>query len=309
MKEADAPNENERRRHMKKKHGIRRITAFILAVLTLCALAIPSAASPAEEDTFGLPRGSERIPLYVDGTPVMQNSAYLINGLTYVPLRAFCDTFGDEFEISWNGISHTATAVSDTLTLKVQQDAYYITANERCFYTVGKVLNIDGRIYVPVRPMAKAFCLDLVWDGGSRSVYLTSTGETLMSAAQVYSPDDIYWLSRIINAEAGSEPFLGKIAVGNVVLNRVKSPLYPNTIWSVIFDRRYGTQFSPVSYGTIYNAPNADSITAARICLEGYTISDDILFFLNPRIATNFWIVKNCKFEFTIGNHSFYSPR
>ena len=286
---------------------MKRITVFALAVIMLFGSlsGVTASASGAPEARAGW----ERIPLYIDGSPVLSNSAYLINEITYVPLRAFCETFGDEFEISWNGISHTATAVSDTLTLKVNQDALYITANDRCFYTVGKVLNIDGRIYVPVRPMAKAFCLELKWDADSRSVYLKSTGKTLESAAKVYSADDIYWLSRIINAEAGSEPFLGKIAVGNVVLNRVRSPQYPNTIWSVIFDRRYGTQFSPVAFGTIYNTPNYDSIVAARICLEGYSLSNDILFFLNPRIATNFWIVKNCEYEFTIGNHQFYSAK
>jgi len=294
---------------MKNAHSIKKASVFLLAVLILSLTLLGTSASATP--TEGMTRSSsyEQIPLYIDGTPIMRNSAYLIDELTYVPLRAFCEAFGDEFEISWNGISHTATAVSDSLTLKVQQDALYITANERCFYTVGKILNIDGRIYVPIRPMAKAFCLDLKWDGDTRSVYLTSTGKRLASASEVYSADDIYWLSRIINAEAGGEPFLGKMAVGNVVLNRVKSPLYPNTIWSVIFDKRYGTQFSPVSYGTIYNPPNAESIVAARICLEGYTLSGDILFFLNPRIATNFWIVNNCRYEFTIANHRFYSLR
>lgn len=294
---------------MQNRHSIKKASIFLIALFLLSISLLGTAANAASEDAPLARSAYEQIPLYIDGAPVMENSAYLIDGLTYVPLRAFCDTFGDEFEVSWNGISHTATAVSDSLSLKVQQDALYITANERCFYTVGKVLNINGRIYVPIRPMAKAFCLDLWWDGDSRSVYLTSTGRRLADAAEVYSSDDIYWLSRIINAEAGGEPFLGKMAVGNVVLNRVESPLYPNTIWSVIFDKRYGTQFSPVSYGTIYNPPNAESIVAARICLEGYTLSEDILFFLNPRIATNFWIVNNCRYEFTIANHSFYSSK
>lgn len=280
------------------------------ALLSVPLLSFSASAENEAHVTHAISRsvnGREQIPLYIDGKPILANSAYLIDGLTYIPLRAFCDTFSEDIEISWNGISHTATAKADDLLLKVQQDAYYITANERCFYTVGRVLNIDGRIYIPIRPMAKAFCLDLVWDASTRSVYLTSTGKTLESASEVYSADDIYWLSRIINAEAGGEPFKGKIAVGNVVLNRVESPLYPDSIWGVIFDRRYGTQFSPVVYGTIYNPPNAESIVAARICLEGYSLSNDIIFFLNPRIATNFWITQNCRYEFTIGNHKFYS--
>ena len=99
---------------------------------------------------------------------------------------------------------------------------------------------------------------------------------------------------------------LGQIAVGNVVLNRVRSKSYPNTIYGVIFDRKNGTQFSPVALGTIYQKPTASAVIAAKICLEGYTLSNDILFFMNPRIATNNWISKNRPYAFTIGNHRFY---
>lgn len=295
---------------MKKRKQITKLLASLALAALLSVSLLGASVSAASEDY--LPhalRSRERIPIYVDGSPVLEGSAYLIDGITYVPLRAFCDSFGGRFSVSWNGVSHTASAESDTLTLKAQQDSYYITANERCFFTVGKILNIEGRIYVPIRPMAKAFCLDLTWNAESRSVSLTSTGKRLLSAAEVYDAEDIYWLSRIINAEAGGEPFLGKIAVGNVVLNRVRSSQYPSTVKGVIFDRKYGVQFSPVSYGTIYNSPNYDSIVAARICLEGYSLSNDILYFLNPKIATNFWIVNNCKYEFTVGNHKFYSAR
>ena len=116
----------------------------------------------------------------------------------------------------------------------------------------------------------------------------------------------MYWLSRIISAEAKGESFLGQMAVGNVVLNRVAHPSYPNTIYGVIFDRKHGTQFSPVSYGTIYQAPTESAVIAAKICLEGYTLSDEILFFYNPRIASTNWIAQNRPYAFTIGNHRFY---
>ena len=293
-----------------RKHGrIKKLLAVMISTLMLAGSFMGITAAAASDHTPSSLRSRERVPIYVDGSRILEGSAYLIDGITYIPLRAFCDSFGGKFEISWNGISHTATATGNGLSLKAQQDAYYITANERCFFTVGRILNIEGRIYIPIRPMAKAFCLDVTWDGDTRSVYLSTTGKRLLSAAEVYHAEDVYWLSRIINAEAGSEPFLGKIAVGNVVLNRVRSPQYPNTVKGVIFDRKYGVQFSPVSYGTIYNSPNYDSIIAARICLEGYSLSDKVIFFLNPRIATNFWITKNCRYEFTIGNHQFYSEK
>lgn len=119
--------------------------------------------------------------------------------------------------------------------------------------------------------------------------------------------EDLYWLSRIIHAEAQGEPYEGKVAVGNVILNRVKSSLFPNSIKGVVFDKQQGyTQFSPVLDGSIYNTPNSDSINAARDALNGSRPVGDALYFLNPGKSTNFWIVQNRKFMKTIGDHDFY---
>ncbi|WP_205684235.1 cell wall hydrolase [Clostridium formicaceticum] len=119
--------------------------------------------------------------------------------------------------------------------------------------------------------------------------------------------DDIYWLSRIIHAEAQGEPYQGKVAVGNVVLNRVRSGNFPNSIYGVIFDRQDGyVQFSPVIDGTIHNTPDRDSIQAATDALNGVRPVGEALYFLNPRKATNFWIVANRRFMKTIGDHDFY---
>ena len=94
--------------------------------------------------------------------------------------------------------------------------------------------------------------------------------------------------------------------MGNVVLNRVRSSQYPNTVKGVIFDTKYGTQFSPVASGTIYNTPTASSIRAAKICLEGYSLSTKMIYFYNPKIATSSWIGRTRPYIMTIGNHKFY---
>lgn len=299
----------ERRRLMKKIGLIKKFIAVLLTAALLLTLLVSTAAGTevSREGSAELLRGREQVPVYIDGSRMTKGTAYLIDGITYIPLRAFCDSVYEDMDISWNAALRTAYAEGNGISIKAEQGSYYISANERCFFTVGRILNIEGRIYVPIRPMAKAFCLDLLWNAQSRSVHLTRTGKRLAAAGEVYGSDDLYWLSRIINAEAGSEPFLGKIAVGNVVLNRVESSLYPNSVKSVVFDRKNGIQFSPTIYGTIYNSPNRDSIVAAMICLEGYSLSEDVLFFLNPRLATSNWITRNCRYEFTIGNHSFYS--
>lgn len=127
-------------------------------------------------------------------------------------------------------------------------------------------------------------------------------------SSATYSQDDLYWLSRIIEAEAGSEPYNGKVAVGNVILNRVKSKEFPNTIHGVIFEY-YGSipQFSPVANGSIYNNPSQESIQAAKDALNGARPVGNATYFFNPAKASGSWIVKNKTYLSRIGGHAFYA--
>lgn len=122
-----------------------------------------------------------------------------------------------------------------------------------------------------------------------------------------YSSTDLYWMSRIIHAEAEAEPYAGKVAVGNVILNRVKSGSFPNTVKNVIFEYYKGIpQFSPVADGTIYNSPNSDSIKAAKAALSGTSYVVSSTYFFNPDKSEGSWIVKNKTLVRRIGNHVFY---
>lgn len=262
---------------------------------------IGTSAAPS----VSFPDGSQTARVYLDGKEILPGECALINSVTYVPLRKFCNLF-DNCKITWNATTNTATVKTDSLTLIAQTGALYITANGHYFYTVEKILNLNGTLYVPIRPLTRAFNASLKWNSATRATEVTSPKGVPAVAYASYKSDEVYWLSRIISAEAKGEPFKGQIAVGNVVLNRVASSQYPNTIYGVIFDRKYGTQFSPVSFGTIYQKPTDSAVIAAKICLEGYTLSDEILFFYNPRIATTNWIDRARPYAFTIGNHRFY---
>ena len=293
------------------KH-LKQATVCALSALLL-STSMAGVAAAADVDTYEteaadtiLPRHGAPVSVLLDGARILDGEAQIIGSTTYVPLRKFCNAVG-QCTVSWNAATNTATVKDGSLTITARQNALYITANGRYFYTVDKILNLDGTLWVPIRPLAKAYGLDLTWDGDARAVRLTSTGKSLTSGSAFYDSDEVLWLARIIHAEAGGEPFLGKIAVGNVVLNRVASPQYPNTIWGVIFDRKHGTQFSPVSFGTIYNTPSEESVIAAKICLEGYSVAPTALFFMNPRIATSSWISENRPYLFSIGKHDFYS--
>ena len=286
------------------KKTLTKIGAFAFCAM-ICLSALAPAASAATDRKYNFPEGAADVSLTLDGEAVLVGEAAIINSVTYVPLRSASELVGAD-SIEWDAESQIATVKKGNVTLRVRNNGNYLEAAGRYFYTSERVRNIDNRIFVPIRPFAAIFCLDLYWNGETRTVELTTTGKTLESGPSYYDSDDLYWLSRIISAEAAGESLFGQIAVGNVVLNRVASKQYPNTVYGVIFDRVGGTQFSPVSMGTIYNKPTESAVIAAKICLEGYSISDRILFFMNPRIATNNWISKNRPYAFSIGTHDFY---
>ena len=230
--------------------------------------------------------------------------AYLINDTTYIPLRAVSMLAGAS--VAFDPITRSAYITMQGLAMTVSDSSYVVYANERPLisFTPAVILS-DDRMYVPVRSIAKALSLDVEWLPWN-AVKLSGEVTPLMHADYYYSYDSVYWLSRIISAESQGEPLLGQIAVGNVVLNRVRHKEYPNTIYGVIFDKKYGVQFSPVSNGSIYNVPAYSSVLAAKICLEGISLSPDILFFMEPSKSTSGWIYQNRPYAFTVANHYFF---
>ena len=158
---------------------------------------------------------------------------------------------------------------------------------------------------VPVRALAAAMGAEVVWDETARTVDLTSGGG--VPGQPSYTQEDLYWLSRIISAESQGEPLLGKLAVGTVVLNRVASPEFPDTIYDVIFDRKWGVQFTPVANGAIYWEPTQESVTAAKLVLEGARAAGNSLYFQNPDLTSDRWAANNRPYVTTIGCHWFYA--
>ena len=243
------------------------------------------------------------VTLYL-GDNRINEDAYLINETTYVPLRAALTLAGAV--ISFDAKTRTATARMEGLDMSVTDGSYILHANGRPLLSkTPSVILSDGRMYVPVRSLAKALSLEVYWLP-PRSVKLGGTPKPLVSWDHYYASDDLYWLSRIISAESQGEPLLGQIAVGNVVLNRMRHKDYPNTIWGVIFDTKHGVQFSPIVNGSVYKTPAYNSVIAAKICLEGISLSPDALFFMEPTKSTSSWIYNNRPYAFTVGNHYFF---
>lgn len=231
--------------------------------------------------------------------------ARMINGVPYVAVRGFFEELTD-MTVTYYSQNKTLNVRGAGFEMDVIDGGNVIYANGRTLFSMTpSALMTDGRMYAPLSLIAKAVGMSYSYSGGGVSLY--GAVKPITHASSFYREDEVYWLSRIISAESRGEPLLGQIAVGCVVLNRVKSPLYPNTIWSVIFDKKYGVQFSPVLDGSIYANPSAPSVVAAKICLEGFRVNESALFFLYPRYSTSSWIPNNRPYLFSIGKHDFYA--
>ena len=228
----------------------------------------------------------------------------VLNGLPFVSVESFVREIG-AFSATYDTTGKILKIRGSGFDIEVIDGGNVIYANGRTFFAMTPSTKMtNGKMYASLDLMTKIFGLKST---GNSVTELSGSIKPLQHGSTYYREDAVYWLSRIISAESRGESLVGQLAVGTVVLNRVASPLYPNTIWGVIFDKKYGVQFSPVLDGTIYETPNAVSVTAAKICLEGYNVNDSALFFLYPRNSTSSWIPNNRQYLFTIGKHDFYA--
>ena len=127
------------------------------------------------------------------------------------------------------------------------------------------------------------------------------TSSTTTSTSTTTNTNDLNLLSRIIYAESRGEPYSGQVAVGAVVLNRVKNSSFPNSIAGVIYQTG---AFDAVSDGQINMSPDTTSKKAAQDALNGWDPSYGAIYYFNPATATNKWIWSR-PMTVTIGKHRF----
>ena len=309
-----------------KKTFIKGVSLFLSLMLLMGVMIISVSAAGAQQNSLaemneGMDPADGRVYKYLKGVsnknvyaynriPVSIGQAglsvngFIINAVAYIPFRAAASLISGS-KYSYNSSTKTSTMTAPGLEIVAGDGCYVTYANGRAlFNTTPNVIMSDGRLYIPANVFAKAVGMKVSSTDGS--IKFSGSYAPIQSGDKFYRQDEVFWLARIIHAESRGESLLGQIAVGNVVLNRVKSAYYPNTIYGVIFDRKYGVQFSPILDGSIYNTPSYNATLAAKICLEGYDITDGAFFFLEPRLATSSWIPRTREYAFTIGNHDFY---
>ncbi len=184
----------------------------------------------------------------------------------------------------------TTTAENRTIQTKLKRWGYYKGS-------------VDGIYGSQTREAVKYFQRKngLAVDGIVGPNTAAALGMTLSSSGSSQSSSDLYLLAKCVYAEARGEPYTGQVAVAAVILNRVKSPSFPNTISGVIY-QPYA--FTAVSDGQINLTPNSTAYKAAQDALNGWDPTYGCLYYYNPATATSSWIWSR-QTVVTIGNHVF----
>jgi len=200
----------------------------------------------------------------------------------------------DAAAIAWGSTGATVTSIQK----KLKQWGYYAGAVDGVFgqstynaviaFQKKNGLKADGVVGAAT---AAAMGISL---SASQTV---STG----SSSGGYTQNETDLLARLIFGEARGEPYLGKVAVAAVVLNRVRNAGFPNTIAGVIYQ---AGAFDAVTDGQFYLTPDADAYRAARDALNGWDPTYGALYYFNPRTATNAWIWSRAV-RLQIGKHWF----
>ena len=243
--------------------------------------------------------------LLLDGQPVPKTvGRTTINGKTYVSLKVMSQQLDTAAQVSWDCSNGTVTVTTPTLTLSAKEGQLYLVANGRFLYMPEGVRVIDGQMFVCLDVLAKAFGATTGWDGEAGTFLVNRGTGAIVCGDEYYREDELFWLSRVIYAESGNQTLEGKMAVGNVVLNRVNHPTWPNTIYGVISQKN---QFSTFRNGRLGNrTPNVESVIAAKLVLDNGVVAEvkDAYFF--DTYLRSSWAARNKDVLACIGGHRFY---
>ena len=225
------------------------------------------------------------------------------DGVTYVALAPTVKLFDKNAEITWYGEKQGAIVTSPTLHITAKPGQFYIIANGRYIYVEETVQVCDNRIMLPLTAIAKCFDAKVTWNPENDVVSVKRGSGSILPGDQFYDQDNLFWLSRVIYAESGNQPLEGQMSVGNVVLNRVSNPIYPNTVLGVLSQKN---QFSTYRGGKLAKrVPNKSSIIAAKLVMDGATVdeTEGALYFDS---CHNSWAARHKDCIAVIGGHKFY---
>ncbi|MDD4689168.1 MAG: stalk domain-containing protein [Eubacteriales bacterium] len=228
-------------------------------------------------------------------TPV---TSFIQDDTVYVPLRAICEAFGAN--VSWNDETEVATVTRGDISIQISENSASNGITKGYMY--------HDSLCAPIRLIVQKFGFLVGWDNRYHNVIITDENFTLPDASidrNAYSNDDILLLAKLIYAEAGATTFSEQLGIGSVVMNRVKSSSYPNTISGVIYDKKWAVQFPPAFDGSLDRDPSGIAIIAAKCAAHGVNNVGSSIGFTYTGDTIS-WITQNMKLHKAFQSVSFY---
>ncbi|MBQ9721721.1 MAG: cell wall hydrolase, partial [Oscillospiraceae bacterium] len=238
--------------------------------------------------------------------PILMNGEYVAsalaqNGQVFLSIPDVCAMLG--FSCTAERADQTVTYTVEGVQMQFTCGEQLYLANGRTLYEANGVQALDGDIVLPPEAMTKLFGAAIAYDPDAETVTIDPANKALLQDGEsFYAQYDLYWLSHIVYAESNGQPLEGMIGVGNVVLNRVESERFPNSVQDVVFQPG---QFNPVDMGTIYLEPSEQAVLAAKLAIEGVDIVGGSLYFVNPVVGDSSWFNRSLTCVIVIADHAF----
>ena len=249
---------------------------------------------PAGIAIVGATDNRSEIPFYVGDE--QRGTCSVVSGVPYADVYDFCTALGLAVTAGYGDGQYVVAG--DGVVIAASEGDLYFTCNDRSVLAEAGVRAQAGHALLPVEALAKCLGVTVAWDRVRWTITAQAGGiSPLTDGDTYYDETDLYWLSRVIYAEAGNQPLKGKIAVGNVVLNRVKDDSFKdqNSVYDVIFAKN---QFEVVINGMIYMEPSEEAVMAAKLAMEGYDVSGGSTYFATFDFGEGYqcveWIGDHC---------------
>lgn len=235
-----------------------------------------------------------RVEVAIDGVVSETCVGRLEGWTTYVSFTPTALALRPDLTLTWE--EGLFVARGEGVHMTARNGDVYLQINGRYIYIPGGVkAGEDGSAWLPVRTVAAALGAQVAWQNGR--VEFTTGGSPMTWEGRPYTDADLDLVARVITHESGYQPFLGQIAVGNVIVNRVKSPAFPGTVAEVVY------QQGQFPHATDY-APTDQATLAAKLALEGAQVVPGAYWFNGAGKAC--WASRNKALIATIGGHAFY---
>ena len=214
--------------------------------------------------------------------------------------------------INGNGLSDGSVLIYPGMTLRIDSNAqnvpngnYEVSAGDTLYRLAQSYgLSVDDIMAANGLTSDRIYCGQILYIEGAGTVPEEgdSLEETTDDSSITLTEEEVWMMAKMIYGEARGESYEGQVAVGAVIMNRLASPLFPNTMYEVLFQKN---QFSAIDDGQYYLTPDETALAAAKDAARGVDPTNGSLFYWNPVKAPNNAFLNSKEIVATIGGHVF----